>query len=59
MLDTLACALAESGDDEEALRVGTDVLARARASGAPEPLLGELERHLQTFRAGQPIRAPL
>ncbi len=56
--DTLAAALAERGDFEEAVRTGERLLSEHRsADGAPA--IGELlEAHLEAYRARRPIRDP-
>ena len=57
-LDTLAAALAETGDFDEAVRIESEALQRLRAAGAPGELLAELEAHLESYRAHSPVRAP-
>jgi tetratricopeptide (TPR) repeat protein len=54
-LDTLACAYAEVGDFESAVRAGEEVLALLDATGDPE-LIEEPKAHLEQFRAGRPVR---
>jgi tetratricopeptide (TPR) repeat protein len=56
--DTLAAALAESGDFEGAIEHGERVLIEARQAQLPDELLTELEGHLSSYRAGRPIRDP-
>ena len=56
--DTLAAALAETGDFEGAVRVGSETLEAARAANLPGEILAQLEAHLQSYRAGRPIRDP-
>ena len=56
--DSLAAALAESGDFASALREATGVLADVRSAGGPKEVLAVLELHVEAFRAGQPIRDP-
>lgn len=52
ILDTLATALAASGEFADAVRVAEDALARARAAD-DAVLVGEIEAHLAEFRAGR------
>ena len=56
--DTLAAALAESGDFAGAVREGTRVLEDLRAAGGPEEVLTILEEHLGAYRSEMPIRDP-
>ncbi len=56
-LDTLACAHAEVGDFESAVRVGERALALQEAAGNPA-LIEESKAHLEQFRAGRPVREP-
>ena len=56
--DTLAAALAESGDFAGAIREGTRVLEDLRAAGGPEEVLRILEEHLGAYRSKTPIRDP-
>jgi arylsulfatase A-like enzyme len=57
-LDTLAAALAETGDFDGAIENGERVLLDARGAELPEEIMAELEGHLSSFRAGRPIRDP-
>jgi tetratricopeptide (TPR) repeat protein len=56
-LDTLACAYAEVGDFESAVRAGERALALQEATGDPK-LIEESKAHLEQFRAGRPVREP-
>jgi tetratricopeptide (TPR) repeat protein len=56
-LDTLACAYAEVGDYESAIRAGKQALALVKASGDPASI-EESKAHLEQFRAGRPVREP-
>jgi len=56
--DSLAAALAESGDLAGALREATAVLADVRSAGGSDEVLSILELHAESFRSGQPIRDP-
>ncbi|MBW1842720.1 MAG: sulfatase-like hydrolase/transferase [Deltaproteobacteria bacterium] len=56
-LDTLACAYAEVGDFESAVRAGERALAMQEATGDPK-LIEESKAHLEQFRAGRPVREP-
>jgi len=56
-LDTLACAYAEVGDFENAVRTGERVLALQEAAGDPGRI-EEAKAHLEQFRAGRPVREP-
>jgi tetratricopeptide (TPR) repeat protein len=54
-LDTLACAYAEVGDFEGAIRAGERARASLEASDDPR-FIEESKMHLERFRAGRPIR---
>jgi len=56
-LDTLACAYAEVGDFESAVRAGERALALLDGAGNPG-LMEESKAHLAQFRAGRPVREP-
>jgi arylsulfatase A-like enzyme len=56
--DTLAAALAESGDPAGAIREGRRGLEDARAAGGSDEVLAVLEQHLEAFRAHRPLRDP-
>jgi hypothetical protein len=56
--DTLAAALAEAGVFEEAIRTGAAALQRVEADGGSGPVVDELKRHLDAYRAGIAIRDP-
>ncbi len=56
--DTLAAALAESGDFAGAIREGTRVLEDLRAAGGPAEVLMILEEHLEAYRSQSAIRDP-
>jgi predicted Zn-dependent protease len=56
--DTLAAALAEAGEFEEAIHTGTAVLRRVEAEAGPGPIVDELRRHLDAYQAGVAIRDP-
>jgi len=56
-LDTLACAYAEVGDFESAVRAGERALALQEAAG-DLGLIEESKAHLEQFRAGRPVREP-
>ncbi len=55
-LDTLASAMAESGDFAGAVEASRQALELVESRGAPEHVLAEFRRHLELFEAGQPIR---
>jgi hypothetical protein len=57
-LDTLAAALAETGDFEGALREGAKVVEQLRAANLPEEVMDQVERHLDAYRARSPVRDP-
>lgn len=57
-LDTLAAALAETGDFDAAVRTQSEVLQLLRAAGAPDRVLEEPRQHLEAYRAHRPIRDP-
>ena len=52
VLDTLACALADVGQMDEALMTVREALEL----GLPAPNLAEVERHLLAFEAGEDWR---
>jgi arylsulfatase A-like enzyme/Flp pilus assembly protein TadD len=56
LLDTLAAALAEQGEFEEARAVAREALELARAAGSPERVQ-LLQAHLDLLERGQPLRA--
>lgn len=55
--ETVAMALAESARFAEAVQWQQQLLAQARQSAAPTPLLRRLEIELASYRRGEPIRA--
>lgn len=55
--ETVAMALAEVGRFDEAAALQEEVLSRARAAG-PSPRLADIERRLESYRAGRPVRTP-
>ncbi|MBW2400231.1 MAG: sulfatase-like hydrolase/transferase [Deltaproteobacteria bacterium] len=57
-LDTLAAALAETGDFEQAARVQTEILEELKAAHAPEAVIAPFTEHLTAYQAGRPIRDP-
>ena len=57
ILDTLATALAATGDFTEATRVAEQALRRSRQEG-DEGLSREIDDHLRRFRLGKPLVAP-
>lgn len=57
LLDTLAVALAETGEFGQAREVAGEALAKARAAAATE-LVRAIEDHLAHFERGEPIREP-
>ena len=56
LLDTLASALAETGDFESAVREAQRALDLLGAKDAPEEVLAVFRGHLETFRTGHAIR---
>ena len=56
--ETLAMALAEVGDFEQAVELQRTIIERARQRGTPSSALRALEERLQTYSSGQPVRAP-
>lgn len=56
LLDTLASALAETGDFEGAAREAQHAVELLEAGGAPEEIITIFRGHLGTFRAGEAIR---
>lgn len=57
-LDTLAAGLAEEGRYEEAERVQLEVLEVLREGGAPEEVIRDFSRHLDSYRSNLPLRDP-
>ena len=57
-LDTLAAALAEQGELEEAIRVGSEALERQQSAEGSEEVLRVLRDHLDAYRAGRAVRDP-
>jgi tetratricopeptide (TPR) repeat protein len=57
-LDTLAAALAETGDFEQAARVQTEILEKLKAARAPEAVIAPATEHLTAYQASRPIRDP-
>ncbi len=57
-LDTLAAALAETGEFDQAIETESQALELLRAAGAPEQVLEELGQHLDSYRARRPLRDP-
>jgi len=55
VLDTLAAALAEAGDFEQASRAAADA-ARSARSGGQTPLAAEIEARRRLYEAGRPYR---
>lgn len=56
--ETLAMALAEVGRYEEAIVWQQRILDRARASGAPGPVVQRLQSRLDAFRSGTVLQDP-
>ena len=56
-LDTLAAAFAESGDYERAIQVQDRAIELLRSMKVPDEVVRELEEHLDSFKAGRPIRS--
>ena len=57
-LDTLAAALAETGDFAEAVRVQRRAVAQLEARNADPAALEAFRAHLAAFEAGRPLRDP-
>lgn len=57
VLQSLACALAETGDLKQAERVAIDAIGKAQAGGAAD-LVAEITVSLEAIRAGKPVRDP-
>jgi arylsulfatase A-like enzyme/cytochrome c-type biogenesis protein CcmH/NrfG len=57
-LDTLAAALAETGDFDEAIHTQSKMLRLLRAAGAPDRVLTGPRKHLEAYQAREPIRDP-
>ena len=57
-LDTLAAALAESGEHEEAARVASDAISRAQLDGTSPAFVAVLREHRERFFARQSVRDP-
>jgi choline-sulfatase len=58
MLDTLAAALAESGEFDEAVRVQSGALELLEAARAPKEVIAVFAEHLASFEALRPVRDP-
>ena len=56
LLDTLACALAENGDFEAAVRIAEEALMLAQQARMPAQALRLFEGRVTAFRAGEPVR---
>jgi tetratricopeptide (TPR) repeat protein len=57
-LDTLAAAFAEQGDFERAVAEQERALALIEGHALPAEVVAGFERHLDLYRAGQPLRGP-
>ncbi len=57
-LDTLAGALAETGDFDEAIRVQIEAIEILKANAASEDFVAIFAAHLDHFRAHLPLRDP-
>ena len=57
-LDTLAAALAETGNFDEAIRVQIEALEILKSSNSSETIVTMFAAHLDHFRAGLPLRDP-
>jgi arylsulfatase A-like enzyme/Flp pilus assembly protein TadD len=57
-LDTLAAALAETGDFEQAVQVQSGAIRQLEKARAPKAMIAAFEDHLETFEASRPIRDP-
>jgi hypothetical protein len=57
-LDTLAAALAETGDFEQAVQVQSGAIRQLKKARAPKAMIAAFEDHLETFEASRPIRDP-
>jgi arylsulfatase A-like enzyme/predicted Zn-dependent protease len=55
-LDTLACALAETGDTAAAARTASRALRLLETRGAYEDFVREIQAHRAAFEAGRPVR---
>ena len=56
--ETLAMALAEVGDFEQAVQLQEQVVERSRRRGEPASSLRAREQRLEAYRQGRPIRNP-
>lgn len=56
--ETLAMALAEIGEFEQAVQLQEQVLQRSRQRGEPPSALAPRERRLESYRAGRAVRDP-
>lgn len=56
--ETLAMALAEIGDFEQAVQLQEQVVQRSRQRGEPPASLQPREQRLELYRRGQPVRDP-
>ena len=56
--ETLAMALAETGDFEQAVQLQEQVVQRSRQRGEPASSLNPRERRLESYRQGRAVRDP-
>jgi tetratricopeptide (TPR) repeat protein len=57
-IDTLASAYAETGAFDRAVAEQRRAIAMLEGHDVPEGVMEAFQRHLATFEAGQPVRAP-
>lgn len=57
-LDTLAAALAETGDFAGAIEQQAEAIEQLRALNGPPALISQLESQLAGYRRGEPVRDP-
>jgi arylsulfatase A-like enzyme/Flp pilus assembly protein TadD len=55
-LDTLACALAETGDRGEAQKAASRAITLLEARGFSEEVISEFRNHLVAFQSGESVR---